>query len=922
MLSLIFCLVVVSWLLPGILAPQTSGGDYSPSTVAWTPRPTPSVKNVHRRDVSLGTSLSTSIPPVPTSAMANHALSHGAIAGIVVSIISFIIFAAFFLAAANFWTELRLQPLRHQKQQISPKPTPEAKVIMSQKQITSSVATFFALPNGRPWSDAVLPPFKDDSIEYKFMALLALFGSNGVPLRDFIMLASLRTSTKTSHNHWLVDGERGPLRDSIDAETTYGECSYLAAFTHEASTIQSVEVFQKRLVSLGLINIEYQDLSETHSSAQKCWFMDGRIWRINQRLLYSDYFRHRLLREVFVEVFAEIPCKDISPLAERQREIYYYHGHQAMVYLFTNSPLRAEHLKHFVLVILQVLSHRFQKHDEAFLSLAKTHFPSSGLHPDWNLILLVAELKATISTNGLEVHSRIKNEIFQAVENSYTRSDSSPRARGLSGWLLVELLDTAEVQGYTKVADDTMRKGKQWMQRLLGSKLSSLEQIMLCRAIARFGTSDDPEPQHRQYDLLFGYHLSRAGCIEKAEKLLLSGLEYYASSPMSTRLWSYRFELVSLILRAGRWSEAEAWLSSARNSAVSRSRVIHVPEFWKRSGECGEIFILLGLYQADCDMAMGRLTSAEDCLKDTIETTLFVRDYYIRALRLALRTRLMKVQMWQELWERATVTAQDLIEDTIDSGDCLSTARSSSSVGVIVLTLINKLLWVGDVAGAARLLMSAKRFEDAECRVLPLDIELYLERRRAAVSHLLSVEGSPQYIQHLEDSGADAEDAITVAPVLDQPSRNPDAKPSRAQGPTSENSDGKATKAMPSHSGPNPVKHSSAYKWSSELEHAKFPTPEVEQLDDLEIRSHEAKVLDAKDTVRPQTAKHGAKRVRILRLGTKRGAVHSGNPLAKKLDQAPRPPTHEPGKPKSPTYNYPAEVEPNFRLMQQQPVPA
>ncbi len=60
MLSLIFSLVVVSWLsvpcnaLPGILAPQTSGVDYGPPTAAWTPQPTAFVENVHKRDALVG----------------------------------------------------------------------------------------------------------------------------------------------------------------------------------------------------------------------------------------------------------------------------------------------------------------------------------------------------------------------------------------------------------------------------------------------------------------------------------------------------------------------------------------------------------------------------------------------------------------------------------------------------------------------------------------------------------------------------------------------------------------------------------------------------------------------------------------------------------------------------------------------------
>ena len=279
MLSLTFCLVVVSWLsvpcnaLPGILAPQTSGVDYGPSTAAWTPRPTTFVENVLRRDISPGANSSTSFPPVPTSAIVKVTLSHGANAGIAVGVVVFF----FFIIIAPLCLSKRPR-----KQQISFKPTPKPKVTMSQVQFTSSVATFFALPDGPP-------RFKDYGIENRFMALLALFGSNGVPLRELIMLASLRMSTKTSHNHWLIDGERGPLRDSIPikyGEIGYGECSFLAAFTREASTIESIEIFQERLVSLDIINIEYQDLSETLSSAQKCWFMDGRIWRTNQSRSY------------------------------------------------------------------------------------------------------------------------------------------------------------------------------------------------------------------------------------------------------------------------------------------------------------------------------------------------------------------------------------------------------------------------------------------------------------------------------------------------------------------------------------------------------------------------------------------------------------------------------------------------------------
>ena len=383
MLSLILCLVVVSWLsipcnaLLGIFAPQTFGVEYGPPIAASTPRPTTFVENAHKRGLWLpiGKVPETSSPPPPTSSMnpSDHTLSPSKIAGMVVGALWLI--GGFIVCLLAY---RRLSRRRLRRQRAIPKPKVATSHVPVTLPIASPVASFFALS-----SDWDLIPSKHNTMEYKFMALLALFGSKGVPLRELIMLASVKLATKTSDNHWLVDGERGPLVHAIDAETTYAKCSFLEAFTRETSTTRSIEMFERRLVSCGLINTEYQDLSGTLLSAQQCWFIDGRIWRINST--HSITINAESQFEVFLEVFVDIPCKDISPLAERQREIYYYHAHQAMGHLHKNSPLsigRLQNMNHIVLVFLQVLSHRFQTHDKALLRFAERHLPRSGLHPD------------------------------------------------------------------------------------------------------------------------------------------------------------------------------------------------------------------------------------------------------------------------------------------------------------------------------------------------------------------------------------------------------------------------------------------------------------------------------------------------------------------------------------------------------------
>lgn len=185
--------------------------------------------------------------------------------------------------------------------------------------------------------------------------------------------------------------------------------------------------------------------------------------------------------------------------------------------------------------------------------------------------------------------------------------------------------------------------------------------------------------------------------------------------------------------------------------------------------------------------------------------------------------------------------------------------------------------------------------------MLQSDIKLYLEQRRDAVSLLLRTKRLTGNIQHLEDTSADAEDAITSGSVVDQLDGYSHANPSGARGFTLVNLDTQATEAIPSQSGPNPPKRSSAYRWSSELDLARFAPPGVEKFDDLEVQSHEAKLLDTGETVNAQIAQVERIRERLLRIGTKKGSVRRGNPVAEKLARAPHPPTHKPRKLKSPT---------------------
>lgn len=102
------------------------------------------------------------------------------------------------------------------------------------------------------WSSEYLATTRDEA---NFLAFPSLYGPNGVPLRELIMLATLRASFELSGNHWL-SGEIGPIFRAVGDASLPTDCSFLNAFVRETSDSFGIDALQERLVSMRLLVVE------------------------------------------------------------------------------------------------------------------------------------------------------------------------------------------------------------------------------------------------------------------------------------------------------------------------------------------------------------------------------------------------------------------------------------------------------------------------------------------------------------------------------------------------------------------------------------------------------------------------------------------------------------------------------------------
>ena len=609
---------------------------------------------------------------------------------------------------------------------------------------TVSESMFFPFPltDGKTmiqWSTEYLAPTRDEA---KFLAFLSLYGSNGILLRDLITFATLRVSRKPGKNHWLLNGEVGPILRPIGDSSLPTHCAFLNAFVCTCSDYQSLGDLQDRLLSLDLIEIGYQ--VRRSFATENFWLSDElndeRIWRVAKNPMSShlmvpswqDQDGEVIIMDLLY-VFLEMPSKDVCLLAERYRETFYIHARIfALETLRFCQTILKNARDYVVALILELLTHRSQNGDNRLIQLAKA-CPSSANGFNRAIMVLWAELKELNSSGGLRIGTVLDKSITRLL---LWKGKRERRANGFIGYLLVEWKKAAEVSQDRELNSRIVKHAMDWVETAWSSG-SSIECAALCCVLANFRMLDRGVLVSPRYRLLYGYYLSRAGHLEQAKEFLALALHSYTASELSTRLSGYRFELVSVLVRLGNRQQAKRLLQIIEDDVTISPRMEGRRNPISRDRQY-EHEILSDLYHAELLMATGDVSLAASRLTYTIRNGIR-EDCYFRSLRLAFEARLLEVRTWDRSPESALSVAEALIIEIRDNSSLDPDMMQWIMQQLLILS--NRLLWTDNVSASSSLLdKMVNIFQYQHCSDSLKDLLQYTEQRRATVSNLLSTD--------------------------------------------------------------------------------------------------------------------------------------------------------------------------------------
>ena len=580
------------------------------------------------------------------------------------------------------------------------------------------------------------------------------------------MLGTLRQAEEKSKNHWSTNGEVGSLNEVVPGyfPQSPGRRTFVDEFMDAVWDTGSIESLEAQLKSSGLIRVEYPEPVQAHDKSQY-WLTDERVWIIrgDQSSEPSEPIGDTSVFQALLGIFMEMPDKDVFPAAQRRCEIYYYHAH-----LLIRRIIRSrEHLKenHRVLmqanfVTLQLLTHRFQNGDSLLLDFVRDN-SVGALYPRMDVKLLWAELKENAFRKDHDGLCNIRDRALKLANSNAVQSRPtwSPRENGFLGFILVDLMKNARAFHFEDIVADVVKMGTEWADNAqkIGTR-TSIENIALCEILATFNIGARNDIIQKEYYLLYGFHLSRAGFLVQGDQFMARVLNNRDSVP----LWSYEMERVSNSLRLGRQNEAEQMLKSIRQLALHNRDKGPNSILWKHSGECAETFILLYLYEADHSASAGRLDDACAKIKAGISITSSVSDTYIQVLRVTLEMRLLEIRMCQGCLKEALHVALDLASEVLSQRT--RSTLAPDTIYVIVqqsLDLSNILLSKGDAVASMPLLESLTSMGAH----LPGDgfkeLILYVEQRMAKARQISEIDGLSRHDTATATFNTGIEDLIT-----------------------------------------------------------------------------------------------------------------------------------------------------------------
>jgi len=329
-------------------------------------------------------------------------------------------------------------------------------------------------------------------------------------------------------------------------------------------------------------------------------------------------------------------------------------------------------------VTVQVLSQRYLRGDDMIMgymrgSLLTTLggsqepevFPPFSHKSQFHyrqVMLFLADLRKLASRNDVRAASSsqyLLQEKLEYLQNTIPRRDEiGPKAWGMIGYALAELMDVVETAHDQEKADKIAQVMREWCDTALKSR-TPIEMAALCSVLVRLRAFDELDGMPQEHHLMCGYYLVRNGFQQLAPQFILSGIHYCAQEMPGAPIWRYYVEFWTVVINQGQWDEAESWLLSACEDLLERNNTLPGGglDMWKYSGELGEFTLNVTSLISDCYAARGRFLEAENMLTKAIGNTFPSKDDFIKITRIALWSHLLNVRMELRNLNRASIVA-------------------------------------------------------------------------------------------------------------------------------------------------------------------------------------------------------------------------------------------------------------------------
>ncbi|KAL8788302.1 MAG: hypothetical protein Q9195_007358 [Heterodermia aff. obscurata] len=508
------------------------------------------------------------------------------------------------------------------------------------------------------------------------------------------------------YQHWSHSGEH----EAINPHFSNG---FFLATLKEASSENDLVALENELKAHEILLIR----DNNHLCIDQDWITDGRSWcalsnSTDSSAGYTEFWRDLLA------MFWQMPHRDVHPIAERYRELFYIHAHMAIMEIFNTGQIREldDATKAlFCHVGLQVLSHRYQDEDFKLMKylqrLVERDLPEiprfqgeqylvvlGHQHMGAGVTMRLAELRMGVEQYE---HSKEQLDAFQPLlrntEMFLSKAVDAPnpfdhRAWGMIGYALVELMNFIEVLQERDTFERITRVTETWRDKAMASG-SAIEMAALCYVLVRLRAFDRLYMLPEEHYLSCGYYLARAGYLSIAEIFISTGIQYYERWLPQVPMWRYQLELCGVKMRLGQWEETTRELSSKWNSFdVVKNDKIGSPFQKNKSGEYGEYRLNLAFLLADCYIATDRVSDAMDTISAALLPVTSMRDSFIRSICVALRVRKLGLQLQLKDMNSASMTAVDLCRDLQDPVPLAAGPQTSFWTVQEILACVNELI--------------------------------------------------------------------------------------------------------------------------------------------------------------------------------------------------------------------------------------